>query len=118
MSKVVLKIPQEFEQDFNTDKFKECFERVLADCKAWDYAGLSGRYEHETLEMLLDAFNEAVVLPNGYGRLIDADKFLKDNEAYTGWVLNSSDGGGENAYKDALEDLVNEAPTIIEADKN
>jgi hypothetical protein len=56
-------------------------------------------------------------LPKGHGRLIDANKFLKDNEAYTGWVLNSSDWGGENAYKDALEDLVNEAPTIIEADK-
>lgn len=25
--------------------------------------------------------------------------------------------GGENAYKDTLEDLVNEAPTIIDADK-
>ena len=57
------------------------------------------------------------ILPKGHGRLIDADKFLKDNEAYTGWILNSSDWGGENAYKDALEDLVNEAPTIIEADK-
>jgi hypothetical protein len=56
-------------------------------------------------------------LPKGHGRLIDANKFLKDNEAYTGWVLNSSDWGGENAYKDALEDLVNEAPTIIEADR-
>ncbi len=56
-------------------------------------------------------------LPKGHGRLIDADKFLKDNEAYTGWILNSSDWGGENAYKDALEDLVNEASTIIEADR-
>jgi len=60
---------------------------------------------------------DGIPLPKGHGRLIDADEFLKDNEAYTGWILNSSDWGGENAYKDALEDLVNEAPTIIEADK-
>lgn len=64
-----------------------------------------------------DITKSGIPLPKGHGRLIDADKFLKDNEAYTGWILNSSDWGGENAYKDTLEDLVNEAPTIIEADK-
>lgn len=63
------------------------------------------------------AIRNGTPLPKGHGRLIDADKFLKDNEAYTGWILDSSDWGGKNAYKDALEDLVNEAPTIIEADK-
>jgi hypothetical protein len=56
-------------------------------------------------------------LPKGHGRLIDADKFLKDNEAYTGFILNSRFFGGKNAYKDALEDLVDEASTIIEKDK-
>lgn len=58
-----------------------------------------------------------IELPKGHGRLIDGDKFLKDNEAYTGWILDSSDWGGENAYKDTLEDLVNDADTIIEADE-
>lgn len=65
-----------------------------------------------------NAIKNGKPLPKGHGRLIDADKFLKDNEAYTGWILNSSEWGGENAYKDTLEDLVNEAPIIIEADKN
>ena len=102
MAEIVLKIPKEFEQDFNTDKFKECFERVLAYCKAWDYAGLSGNYEHETLEMLLDAFNEAVVLPKGHGRLIDADEACEGNCA-------------ECPVNDIC--IVNKAPTIIEADK-
>ena len=69
------------------------------------------------LHTLTRAIARGAILPKGHGRLIDADRFLKDNEAYTGWILNSSDWGGENAYKDALEDLVNEAPTIIEADK-
>ena len=52
-----------------------------------------------------------------HGRLIDADEFLKENKDYTGWVLCSDAWGGENAYKDTLEDLINEAPTIIDADK-
>lgn len=69
------------------------------------------------LHTLTRAVAHGTILPKGHGRLIDADKFLKDNEAYTGWILNSSEWGGENAYKDALEDLVNEAPTIIEAGK-
>ena len=68
-------------------------------------------------QKLIKYIKDGIPLPKGHGRLIDANKFLKDNEAYTGWVLNSSDWGGENAYKDALEDLVNEAPTIIEADR-
>jgi hypothetical protein len=71
----------------------------------------------ETLSFWGNLIANGTPLPKGHGRLIDANKFLKDNEAYTGWVLNSSDWGGENAYKDALEDLVNEAPTILEADK-
>lgn len=66
MTEIVLKIPEEFERDFNMDRFKECFKRVLLDCKAWDCAGISGEDEHETLNMLIDAFDEAVVLPKGH----------------------------------------------------
>lgn len=98
MAEIVLKIPEEFEQDFNTDRFKESFERVLFDCKAWNYAGISGNYEHETLKMLLDAFSEAVVLPKKHGRLIDADARRTEIDEDDRWVI----------------DL---AQTIIEADK-
>jgi len=75
------------------------------------------RVDHDTCTELDIAVAKGVPLPKGHGRLIDGDKFLKDNEAYTGWILDSSDWGGENAYKDTLEDLVNDADTIIEADK-
>lgn len=98
MAEIVLKIPEEFEQDFNTDRFKESFERVLFDCKAWNYAGISGNYEHETLKMLLDAFSEAVVIPKKHGRLIDADARRTEIDEDDRWVI----------------DL---AQTIIEADK-
>lgn len=118
MLEIVLKIPQEFEQDFNADKFKECFERVLSDCKAWDYAGLSGNYEHETIEMLLDAFNEAVVLPKGHGALKDVDSLRQDL-----FFHRYSDVYCEEHNIDCsismgmLGILIGDAPTIIEADK-
>lgn len=101
MAEIVLKIPKEYEQDFNKDKFRECFMRVLIDCEAWNYTGVSGNYEHETLEMLLDAFNEAVVLPKGHGRLIDADAL----------PLNAIDDANYGS------NYIRIAPTIIEADK-
>lgn len=101
MTEIVLKIPEEFEQDFNADRFKECFWRVLFDCKAWDYAGISGNYEHETLDMIVKALNEAVVLPKGHGRLIDADAL----------PLNAIDDANYGS------NYIRIAPTIIEADK-
>ena len=66
---------------------------------------------------LYNAIKNGTPLPKCHGRLIDADAFLKDNDDYTGWILYSKAWGGENGYKDALEDLVAEAQTIIEADK-
>lgn len=110
MAEIVLKIPEEFEQDFNTDRFKECFERVLFDCKAWDYAGISGNYEHETLKMLLDAFNEAVVLPKGHGRLIDA-------EGLDITTITTDDYSDNEVLDIVLKEDVDSATTIIEADK-
>jgi hypothetical protein len=71
----------------------------------------------EGWSMVQDAIMSGTPLPKGHGRLIDADKFLKDNEAYTGFILDSRFFGGKNAYKDTLEDLVNEADAIIEADR-
>lgn len=119
MSEIVLKIPKEFEQDFNTDKFKECFERVLSDCKAWDYAGLSGNYEHETLEMLRDAFNEAVVLPKGHGGIGDLDKLIRTmkarNDDNGGEPLNAVDRGYDLAYQHMVKEA--EECVIIGADK-
>ena len=86
MAEIVLKIPEEFEQDFNADRFRECFMRVLFDCKAWDYAGISGNYEHETLDMIVKAFNEAVVLPKGHGRMIDADELIKKGHVTESYI--------------------------------
>ncbi len=91
---LVIKIPEGLKKDFESEQWTalSCME-------------------------MKNALENGTPLPKGHGRLIDANKFLKDNEAYTGFILDSRFFGGKNAYKDALEDLVNEAPTILEADK-
>lgn len=112
MSEIVLKIPKEFEQDFTKDKFRECFLRVLEDCKMWDYKRLSGKYEHETIEMFIDAFNEAVVLPKGHGRLIDANAMIKDIAN-----LPKCPNGYSQVYDEAMIiNMIEDETIIIEAD--
>ena len=55
---LTIEIPQEFEDDFNKDRFNDCFGRVKADLKGGN-AVLCGLYEYETLEMLEDALRYA-----------------------------------------------------------
>lgn len=55
--KLVVEIPEEFEHDWNDDKFHDCFERVLADLGGM--YRVSGRYEKETIKMLEGAFRDA-----------------------------------------------------------
>ena len=66
---------------------------------------------------LYDAFENGTPLPKGHGRLIDADAFVKENDDYTDIVLECKSQGGYNCYKDTLDSLVFDAPTIIEADR-
>lgn len=56
--RVVIDIPKEFARDYATDKFRDFFIRVIADI---DYSGVCGRYEEETAEMFLKAFNDSFV---------------------------------------------------------
>lgn len=58
--RVVIDIPKDFARDYATDKFRDFFIRVIADI---DYSGVCvcGRYEEETAEMLLKAFNDSFV---------------------------------------------------------
>ena len=57
--KVTLTIPEEFIEDYNRDKFADCFDRIIADI---DYAikqkqsMLAGNYEREVIDMLKTAF--------------------------------------------------------------
>ena len=50
-------------------------------------------------------------LPKGHGRLIDADVFKEDNKVF--WNCDFI----HPMYEETLADLVNSAPTVVEADK-
>lgn len=59
--KLIIDIPKEFETDYNGDKFKDFFSRVLCDI---DKGVMCGNYEKETAEMFLKAFDESVPMAN------------------------------------------------------
>ena len=59
--KLIIDIPTEFETDYNGDKFKDFFSRVLCDI---DKGVMCGNYEKETAEMFLKAFDESVPMAN------------------------------------------------------
>lgn len=58
---ISLEIPKEFEEHFNTDRFKDSLERVRTDIQ---YHGnpLSGLYERELIEMLRNTMAKAEVI--------------------------------------------------------
>lgn len=52
--KIVMEIPQEFEQDFISNQFEDAFRRFIADANL-----CAGDYEKETAEMLIKSFKES-----------------------------------------------------------
>ena len=56
--KLTIDIPIGYERDFNVDKFKDFFSRVIADINCH---GLCGNYEKEIAEMFIKVFDEAIV---------------------------------------------------------
>ena len=60
--KIELEIPNEFEEHFKQDKFKDSLERIMADIKYSLENGdclCAGRYEYETIEMLEKALEDS-----------------------------------------------------------
>ena len=60
--KLIIDIPTEFETNYNEDKFKDFFSRVLCDIEKGKC--LCGSYEIETAEMFLKAFDESKPMAN------------------------------------------------------
>lgn len=56
--KITIDIPIGYERDFNVDKFKDFFSRVIADINCH---GLCGNYEKEIAEMFLETFDKAII---------------------------------------------------------
>lgn len=67
--KILIDIPEEFEVDYNTDRFAEFFHRCLA-----DMGTCCGNYEQETAEMMEKAFAES--------RLFDPNKVEEQLEEF------------------------------------
>ena len=60
--RIEIDIPKEFEEHFKQDKFKDSFERIMADIKHSLYNRdclCAGRYEYETIEMLKNALENS-----------------------------------------------------------
>jgi hypothetical protein len=55
--RLVIEIPKEFELDYRADRFKDALERLHADANC-----VAGRYEKETAEMLIQAFQESQII--------------------------------------------------------
>ena len=54
--RIEIEIPKGFERDYETDKFRDFFGRVLSDIVD---STLCGNYEFETVEMFIKAFEES-----------------------------------------------------------
>lgn len=88
---LVIKIPKEFEEEFNRDKFEGSLLRVASDIESFGFI-LAGRYELETITMLREAFRNCTPLPEYHGRIVDIDEVIKCIEEAQGddvvWALN------------------------------
>jgi hypothetical protein len=62
--KIVLDIPKDFEKHFNEDKFKDSLLRLKADTNYGleHESTISGNYEIELLDMLVEAFEKAKIV--------------------------------------------------------
>lgn len=67
--KVLIDIPKEFVCDYSTDRFKDFFQRVLA-----DMCTCCGNYEWETAEMMKEKFANS--------RLYDPEKVVEQLEEF------------------------------------
>ena len=77
--RIEIYIPKEFEEHFKQDKFKDSFERIMADIKHSLENGdclCAGRYEYETIEMLEKALENSKTI-------YDVDKVIKELELHS-----------------------------------
>ncbi len=97
--KILIDIPEEFEVDYNSNRFADFFHRCLA-----DMGTCCGNYEQETAWMMEKAFTES--------RLYDTDKVVEQLEDYgneeTYYYKNTP-------YEKCVEECVNKAIEIVKA---
>lgn len=82
--KVLLDIPEEFEMDYRTDRFREFFERAKAGTNI-----MMGTYERETADVLAKAFEES--------RVYDLDKVVEQLKERTTFLKECTKYGNKDA---------------------
>lgn len=73
MKKITLTIPDEFEGDFDENRFHEFFERTKGEL-GYGIGIIFGNYEAETMRMLEQAFDEAEVVKDEPMQTIGKDR--------------------------------------------
>ncbi len=117
--KIVIKIPKEFEEHFNSDRFEDSLQRVRFDIHKSIIGNknvLSRKNEIEILDMLTEAFLNGTPLPKGHGRLKDIDKFPVNEIEKMEYNYECGENECHSEEIVYLDDIIN-AETIIEADK-
>ena len=76
--RIEIEIPKEFEGDYDADRFKNFFNRVLTDIIFFD--GLCGNYEKETAEMLQKAFVKSKVAYDVEAVVAELEAFAREND--------------------------------------
>lgn len=82
--KVLIDIPEEFEVDYNTDRFGDFFKRTKADMDV-----MCGTYERETADVLVKAFEKS--------RTYDPDKVVEQLEERTTFLKECTKYGNKDA---------------------
>lgn len=59
--KITIEIPKEYEDEFINNKFKESLNRVYVDLDFYKDDSLCGLYERETIDMLMNAFQNGII---------------------------------------------------------
>lgn len=103
--KIVIEIPKEFEEHFNSDRFEDSLARVASDIESFGFQ-LAGRYEQETITMLRNAIKNGTPFPEHHGRIIDESQIR-----HIVWLSERELYGDKIRYVKETD-----APTIIEAE--
>lgn len=109
--KIIIDIPEEFESHFERDRFDDSLCRLRTDAHC-----IAGKYEQELCDMLIEAFNNGTPLPKGHGRLIDADELKTLSYEVLVDTDNPNREDGLSSANGVVEEDIDLAPTIIEAD--
>lgn len=99
--KVLIDIPEEFEVDYHTDRFRDFFDRAVADMDV-----MCGTYERETADVLAKAFEESGVY--------DLDKVVSELDKLADKANDKIlEAGGLQLYYDGYEDAMRTAVKIV-----